>query len=225
MKNVKALSGLAVVVLGAMSAQAGIAPGGLTIPLGGGWEVFVTDPAHLGITPLNPNTALQDGAVHITKNASFTQIDPFTGAPGGLVLTFHQIAPDALTSPVIIIDNEVIQNLTGMGWTGFDQLLALSGAATFGANSLGMIVGPQFAGNTLSTDGRTFSSSGGPGVANGATWTPHGNSDFPGLVININLGAQDTLITFVLKEIPRVPTPGAAALLGAGAVLAGRRRR
>jgi hypothetical protein len=197
---------------------AGMASADVVIPLGGGWEAVLAT----NTVSLTPHGIDDSGALHISKEAVFRSNDPFTGAPEPVIITFRQVLPDNLTSSTIIIDDEMIMNLTGQNWTGYRQVLALSNQVAFNPVSLGMSVGPEFTTNTLTPDFREMDSSGGPGVANGAMWMPGAIGD---LVININLGGSDSPIVFVLKEIPVVPTPGAAALGVAGLMAMGRRRR
>lgn len=208
---------LASVGVSALVALAGTASADIIMPLGHGWEAVMTG-ANVSLTV----NQVDDNALHLTKEATFREIDPFTGAPMAVTITFRQVLPDAQTASQIIIDNEMIMNLTGLGWTGFRQILALSNNVSFDASSTGMSVGPEFTTNTLLAGNREMASTGGPGVANNAMWMPGATGD---LVINVNLGGQDAPITFTLKELPMVPTPGAAALGLAGLAAIGRRRR
>ncbi|MBY0307680.1 MAG: MprA protease, GlyGly-CTERM protein-sorting domain-containing form, partial [Phycisphaerales bacterium] len=148
--------------------------------------------------------------------------DPITGAPEPVIITFRQTAADANTASQIIIDDEMILNMTGLQWTGYRQILGLSNNASISAASLGMSVGPEFTGNTLLNGNREMLSSGGPGVASGAMWMP---GAVGGLVIDINLAGQADPVVFTLKELPVIPTPAAGALAVAGLAAFARRRR
>lgn len=201
----------------ALVALAGTASADIIVPLGSGWEAVMTG-TNVSLT-VNPST---DGVLHLSKDAVFTELDPFTGAPLPVTITFRQVLPDAQTASTIIIDDEMIMNLTGLNWNGYRQILGLSNNVSLNAASLGMSVGPEFTTNTLLNGNREMLSNGGPGVANGSMWMPGATG---GLVINVNLGGQEAPIIFTLKELPTVPTPGAGALGLAGLVAMGRRRR
>jgi hypothetical protein len=210
--TIACLVGSAVVGLFSCAATADI-----VVPLGMGWEAVLAS-NNVSLT-VNPST---DGVLHLSKQAVFSAVNPGTGMPEPVLITFRQVLPDNLTSSQIIIDDETLQNLTGTTWTGYRQFLSLSNNVSFGAASLGMSVGPEFTTNTLLNSNRDLLTDGGPGVANGAVWMP---GAVGGLVINVNLAGQDAAVVFVLKELPLVPTPGAGALGVAGLLSMGRRRR
>lgn len=212
--NLKCIASVGAIALVSL---AGTASADVILPLGMGWEAVVTG-ANVSLT-VNQST---DGALHLTKEAVFREIDPFTGAPMAVTITFRQVLPDNMTASQIIIDDEMIMNLTGLNWDGYRQILALSTNVSFDASSTGMSVGPEFTTNTLLNGNREMLSNGGPGVANGAMWMPGATG---ALVININLAGQDTPVIFTLKELPTVPTPGAVALGAVGLAAMGRRRR
>jgi len=200
----------------ALSALAGTASADVVVQLGMGWEaVLASNNVSLTVIPSD------DGILHLSKEATFRAIDPLTGQPEPVIITFRQVAPDNQTASQIMIDDEMIMNLTGQHWSAYRQILSLSNNVSFDPSSTGMSVGPEFTTNSLVSGNRELVSSGGPGVANGAMWMP---GAVGGMLINVNLGGQDDPVIFVLKELP-VPTPGAAALLGAGALALGRRRR
>lgn len=201
----------------ALLALAGTASADVIVPLGSGWEAVLTG-NNVQLTVI-PST---DGVLHLSKDASFTQIDPFTGAPEPVIITFRQVAADANTASQIMIDDEMILNLTGLNWTGYRQILGLSNNVAFDNSSLGMSVGPEFTTNTMLNANREMLSDGGPGVANGAMWMP---GTVGGLLININLAAQADPVVFTLKELPVIPTPGVGALGAAGLLAFARRRR
>lgn len=210
--------GIASVGAIALLALAGTASADIVIQLGMGWEAVLPDGSNVTLT-VNQST---DGILHISKEAAFRTIDPFTGAPEPVIITFRQVATDAMTASQIMIDDEMILNLTGLQWTGYRQILSLSNNVAFNPSSTGMSVGPEFTTNTLLNSNREMLSDGGPGVANGGMWMP---GAVGGLLIDINLGAQEDPVVFTLKELPVIPTPGAAALAALGAVAFGRRRR
>lgn len=203
----------------ALLSLAGTATADIVIPLGMGWEAVLPD-GTVGVSlTVNPST---DGVLHISKDATFRAVDPITGAPEPVIIMFRQVLPDAQTASQIIIDDEMIMNLTGLQWTGFRQILGLSNNVAFNPSSLGMSVGPEFTTNTLLNSNREMLSDGGPGVAPNGMWMP---GAVGGLVIDINLGGQEAPVVFTLKELPVIPTPGAAALGALGLAAFGRRRR
>lgn len=201
----------------ALLSLAGTASADVIIQLGMGWEAVLTG-TNVGLTVI-PST---DGILHLSKDATFREIDPITGAPETISIMFRQVLPDAQTASTIIIDDEMIMNLTGLNWTGFRQVLSLSNNVSFNNASLGMSVGPEFTTNTMLNSNREMLSDGGPGVANNAMWMP---GAVGGLVIDINLAGQSDPVVFILKEIPVIPAPGAAALGALGLAAFGRRRR
>lgn len=201
----------------ALVALAGTASADIIVPLGSGWEAVMTG-TNVSLTVI-PST---DGVLHLSKDAVFTEVDPFTGAPMPVTITFRQVLPDNQTASQIIIDDEMIMNLSGLNWNGYRQILGLSNNVSFDPSSTGMSVGPEFTTNTLLGGNREMLSNGGAGVANGAMWMPGATG---GLVINVNLGGQASPIIFTLKELPTVPTPGAAVMGLAGLLAMGRRRR
>lgn len=214
LQNVMSITSVGAV---ALLSLAGTASADVIVQLGMGWEAVLTG-SNVSLTVI-PST---DGVLHLSKDATFREIDPFTGAPEPVIITFRQVAADNLTASQIIIDDEMIMNLTGLNWTGYRQILGLSNNASLNAASLFMSVGPEFTTNTLLNGNREMLSDGGPGVANGGMWMPGATG---GLVIDINLGGQDAPVIFTLKELPVIPTPGAAALGALGLAAFGRRRR
>ena len=210
--------GLASVGAIALLSLSGMASADIIIPLGMGWEAVLPDGSNVTLT-VNQST---DGILHLSKEAAFRSIDPFTGAPEPVLITFRQVAADNLTASQIMIDDEMILNLTGMNWTGYRQILGLSNNVAFNNASLGMSVGPEFTTNTLLNSNREMLSDGGPGVLNGAMWMP---GAVGGLLMDINLAGQADPVVFTLKELPVIPTPGAIALGSIGLAAMGRRRR
>jgi hypothetical protein len=190
----------------------------VTVALGGGWEVTY-DNNGLTIQPISA----ANGQVQIRKIATFTEIDPFTNAPGARILSFRQVANDANTFSQIVITDEALTNNTGLTWIGFRQVIAQSPVVTFDNSSLALSIAPNFTSNQLVAGNRELVSSGGPGVNTGTTWNPGLASG--AITINAAVGQQASPVVFTLKELAVVPTPGSAALIGLGILAAGRRRR
>lgn len=193
--------------------------------LGGGWQVVIADAIADQIDIVSDGFVTINGVrtLVIEKFAEFRSYDPLTGLFGGLQVQFRQVAADANTATRIIITDEGLYNNTGAAWFGFRMQLIDSGqigfdpAATFGS---GFTYGP-FTAMNFSNSNTQVDFTGGPGIANGQNWYPGLVSG--GLVINVNL-ANENPVVFTLKETP-TPTPGAAALLGLGALVGSRRRR
>ncbi|MFT3687194.1 MAG: MYXO-CTERM sorting domain-containing protein [Phycisphaerales bacterium] len=201
----------------ALVALSGTASADVIVPLGMGWEAVLAS-SNVSLTV----TQSTDGILHLHKEALFREIDPVTGLPEPVIITFRQVAADANTASQILIDDEMILNITGATWTGYRQILGLSNNVMFNAASLGMSVGPEFTNNTLLNSSRELLSDGGPGVANNGMWMP---GAVGGLLIDINLAGQEDPVVFTLKELPVIPTPGAGVLAAAGLAALSRRRR
>lgn len=182
-----------------------------TVPLGGGWEAVIANPlANVGALGVIANE------VHCTKTATFVA-DDITGLPYPVTIQFRQVLPDSLTASVIVIDQEFLTNLTGMGWGAFRMELVPTAYVEFDGANLPTNYGP-FASVSRPTP-TTLLFNGGGTVPNGGMWTPQN------IRINVDLGSSDNPIIFQLKEIPLVPGPGPVALMGVGGVLLARRRR
>ncbi len=193
--------------------------------LGGGWQVVIADAIADQIDIVSDGVVTINGVrtLIIEKFAEFRSYDPQTGLFGGLQVQFRQTASDANTATRIIITDEGLYNNTGAAWFGFRMQLIDSGqvgfdpVATFNSN---FTYGP-FTSMVFSAGNTQVDFAGGPGVPNGNNWYPGLQSG--GLVIDVNLANQNPVV-FTLKETP-TPTPGAAALLGLGAMAGMRRRR
>lgn len=215
-------STLALSVLGVVSVAGSALAAPFTFALGGGWEVTVADDTISTVSPLNAGTALGDGEVRLNTSVNFNSIDPSTGGPQPLTFTFRQVAPDASTVSRIVLDAESLVNLTGQAWIGFRHVVALSSNTNFDVTLSGARSINPFTSQTFSANSREVTVGGGT-VNSGSTWSPGQVNG--GLVINANVNASSAPIVFTLKEIPLVPTPGTAALLGLGGLAMGRRRR
>ncbi len=200
-----------IVALCASAGLASAAAAQTTVSLGGGWEAVIPDPAaNVGVV------GVLAGDVHITKTAVFGP-DIITGQPYPVSIQFRQVLPDALTSSRIIIDQEFLTNLSGMAWTGFRMELVPTAFVEFDATNLPTAFGPFATVSRPTTHTLLFT--GGGTVPNGGQWFPQN------IVINIDLASSEAPIIFQLKEIPLVPGPGPAALMGVGGLLLTRRRR
>ncbi|MBX3374750.1 MAG: hypothetical protein KF817_13035 [Phycisphaeraceae bacterium] len=200
------------------AALAGAAPAAVVIPLAGGWEAIVNDPNVLDVAV--DFASIQDDILVIEKFAQFVDIDPFTGRPAPLNITFRQTAADAQTVSRIVITDEAVFNSTGQAWNGFDMILMGARAHWNPLASADFSYEP-FTSMVFSEDLKTVSFSGGS-IADGGFWFPGVVAG--GLVIDVDLSGAAPAI-FVLKEIPTVPASGSLPLLGVAALLAVRRRR
>lgn len=203
----------------ALLAVAGSAAGqSATKNLGGGWQVFI------------PDINLVDVAVdNFSSNTNVRVIQKFAVIRDFSVLdlVFTQIASNAETSTRIAITDEfVLNNTTGQSWTGFNIGLVdqAFGSAVFNQSSSASFSFAPFTSRSYNGSSTQVNFGGGL-VPDGSFWTPGVVSG--ALWIDITLNPQDTRTArtrFTLRE-QAVPTPGSAALLGAGVLLAARRRR
>jgi hypothetical protein len=190
--------------------------------LGGGWQIIIATAFQDHVDVVTDAFNAQTNTLVVEKFAEFTQVDPFTGMPGGISVTFRQILPDAQTANHIVITDEALYNFTGMNWTGFRMQLIDSGQATFdpaATAASGLNINPFTA--IAYSNGNTQVDFSGGVVPNGGAWYPGISQG--GIVINVNLAA-DGPVQFSLKETP-IPTPGAAALMGVGGIVFASRRK
>src|SRR5262245_3331715 len=80
----------------------------LVLNLGGGWQATITDEANVDLAV--DFVSLQDNILVIEKFANFISVDPFTGMPMPVHISFNQIAPDSQTVSRIVITDEIIAN-------------------------------------------------------------------------------------------------------------------
>jgi hypothetical protein len=185
--------------------------------LGKGWEVTIFQPnmVDVFVDPSGPGTLV------IEKIAEFTEIDPFTGAPEPVLLTFRQNQPDAMTVDQIVITSAVITNSTGQDWISFTEALLPGTLAQFNQGLSSNYSIDPFTARQYSQGDSQVEFSGGT-VGAGQTWSPGVAQG--GLVIDVDLSGAAPVV-FTLKELPGIPAPGAIALLTLGGLVAARRRR
>lgn len=183
-----------------------------------GWQATIFDENHVDVVTDNVNVA--NGTVVIEKFAEFTEIGSL-GMPEAINIVFQQVLPDSQTMTTIAITDELIMNSTGMNWISFDMFTIDSGQVAFDpVASAGFSIAP-FTTSQFTNADTNFHVEGGV-IPAGGVWTPGLASG--ALYININLAASNP-VTFTLKELPSVPSPGSFALLSAAGLCAIRRRR
>lgn len=186
--------------------------------LSGGWQAS-WDSALDPYLDLNDHGLTNgDTALVIEKTAQFIN-GPVAGIFPSIDITFTQISPTAVAN--IIIQDEIITNLTGTAWTDFHMDLLGSPNVSFNPGlSAGFSVSP-FTSSSFTNSNTTFNAFGGV-VAHGATWQPGVG---PGsLWINITGISPTSEISFVLSERP-TPAPSAIAVLTLAGLAGTRRRR
>jgi hypothetical protein len=229
MKGVAFRGLCASLVIGALLGWSSGAQAGF-VDIGGGWSAQ-WDNSLDGLVDINPVTVIStpDGdAVVIQKSATFTQ-GPVNGVFPSIPIVFAQTAANA--AEFIVIDDEIIRNLTGVDWTDFHMDLVDGGnavydpartAASGGAGPIGFTVLP-FQQAAFSGDLERLDIWDGV-VPHGAFWFPGDGITDGQLWIDVAPGSDPIeFTTFVLKETP-TPEPGSLALLALGSGLLLRRR-
>ena len=179
-------------------------------PIGGGWGVIV--PNIDGMDVIRDSISIQGDAIVIETQANH----PGFGAE---CIQLVQLAPDSATLARIIITDSVVVNSSGQAWNGYSYFVGANDPATFNQSlSAGFSISP-FTTRTYGAGSRSVAFGGGS-LPSGAVW-------FPGLtngelVIDVDLSGGPAFITLCQQALP---TPGAAALLGIGGLVATRRRR
>ncbi len=199
------------------------------IPLGGGWQADVVDPAGVSIVVdlVHPDFL----AIQISKD--FTDPPGVGGVFPPQLIDFQQIDDDADTVPRIVIVDESISNLTGVDWTayhwailnGTDAWLDVPLSQDFAVDPFThkefsdpweIFVDPNKATDLLADEGIVYDN----------------QSFFPGaapgdgeLVIDVDLSVIDP-VSFTFKQFA-IPEPGTLCLLalGVGGWAGTRRRR
>jgi len=207
----------AVFLLAAFGA-APLAPAGVVVQLGGGWEAEIFDPVDVDL--ITDFVSIENNILVIEKFAAFDQIDPLTGSPVPVNILFRQNAPDIFTVSRIAITDEIIFNDTDSPWNRFDMALLGAAARWNVEQSAGFSFEP-FDQRTYSDDLRTVSFTQGL-IGAGQSWTPGLQNG--AMIIDINEDGGP--VNFVLKEIPySVPAPGVLVLMAGLLFVSSRRRR
>jgi hypothetical protein len=220
MPNVK--SGAVLTALSMLMVVPGAMAGSLQ--LGGGWQADTGD---------NDVNILVDA---VTQDYVLIQVQKdFTEPPvGGLFppidIEFTQIGDDADTSPMIVIADEDVTNLTGVPWTDYHwELIDPEGAVWYNlALSSHFSIHPftnSMFGDFLDAPANTMPTSlmaDGGVVMPGASFFPGGAAGNGELAIEADLTGDP--VSFTFRQFP-TPEPTALLLLGLGAVLVRRRAR
>ena len=197
------------------------------IPLDGGWQADVVDPAGVSIVVdlVGPDFLV----IQISKD--FTEPPGVGGVFPSQLIDFQQIDEDANTVPRIVVADESITNLTGVDWTDYHWAILDAGDAWINVPlSQGWTTDP-FTNKTFSDPWNVFND---PDKATdlladeGVVY--NNSSFFPGagpsdgeLVIDVDLGVVDP-VSFTFKQFP-TPDPATLSLLALGGLLVMRRRR
>ena len=228
----------AMVALSALTLMSQSASAGSIDLCGGaaGWRA-TWDPSLDGLVQIiSPGPGcnnLANGLVFIEKAATFTQGPNINGVFPTIPITFIQTANTIVNR--IIIEDEIITNLTGSPWTDFHMDLIDSGDAFFdvantaasgGGGPIGFSISP-FTQAAFSNGNTTLDIWGGV-VPHGMVWNPGSGASNGELWIQVNphdLSVQGAVPTvFTLKETP-TPEPGSLVLLALGAAAVLRRVR
>jgi hypothetical protein len=186
------------------------------VDLGGGWQA--SWPASLdGLVSMTGE--LVDGVLIVQKTAEFTQ-PPVNGIFPTIPIAFVQNAKVAATH--IVIDNESIQNSTGVDWRDF-HIDVLGGGTVFDPNSTASSGGPAPIGWDIAPFMQAaFTASlkrldiWDGVVPTGQSWLPGGGPAGGQLWLDV-FPNPDKFTSFTLKETP-TPEPATVCLLAFGGV-------
>jgi len=173
---------------------------------------------------------VQSDRVIIQKIAEF-QSPPVNGVFPPIVVTFKQVAADAVE--LIVINDEVLSNSTGVDWTDFHMQIVDSGDAWFdvpltdasnGGNGFSIAPFTQSNFSPAGPNPTVFDMFDGT-VPDGFTFVPGGAPDGE-LYIRTNTHAVAPFTIFSLKEFPTIiPEPSTLLLVLFGSSLIGLGRR
>ena len=144
--------------------------------------------------------------IFLQKAADFTN-PPTNGVHAPVTLTFRQVGPSTITN--FVIDDEIVDNLTGVAWAGFEMRLNNGSSVTFnpqmtassgGGGPIGFSIDP-FTTAQFADGNRALVISGGT-VEQGETWFPGGTATDGQLWINVQSGAEGAFQVFTLVEQP-----------------------
>jgi hypothetical protein len=190
---------------------AGTAFGGTIVELGFGWEAIVPENTTLLVNFGDTELRL----LVLEKFSEFNVTQPVS-------ITFIQNDLDVNTATRIVITAAEIVNLTGETWVEFHETLT-GDAVMFNqevTENSGFTFDP-FTTASYNPNGHEVVFTGGR-LNSGDTWLP--GLDAGGLVIDVELSGAD--VSFILEQMPIIPTPGSMALLAmGGALLIPQRRR
>jgi hypothetical protein len=231
---------LALLSFGHSQAHAAI----ITVPLDQGgdssgwvaqWEDFgVTGVIDINVDNVILNNPNGDDRVIIEKGATFFS-PPSDGVFPPVIITFKQVAADAV--PLIVINDEILNNETGVTWTDFHMELIDHGDAWFdeqltnasnGGDGFSIFPFTQQSFSPAGPNPTKFDIFGGGTIPDGTSFFP-GNGPFDGeLFIRTRTGTGepgDPFTIFALKEFPTIPEPSTLALAAFGLLGTGCRRR
>lgn len=197
------------------------------VPLGGGWQADVVDPANVSIVV--DLVAPDFMTIQISKD--FVEPPGVGGVFPAQLIDFQQIDDDANTVPRIVIVDESITNLTGVDWTdyhwavldGTDAWFDVPLSQDFAVDPFAykefsdpwdVFVDPDKATDLLADEGV---------VPNNSSFFPGGGPGDGELVIDVDLSEVDP-VSFTFKQFP-TPEPGTLLLLALGGLLVTRYRR
>ena len=227
----KALTSAATGLLATMGLAIAAPASAGTVVLGdSGWE------AHWH-SSLNPYVDIDfmeivDNTIFIQKSAEFTQ-GPVNGIFPSIAIKFRQVDESDITN--IVIEDEIVDNNTGVAWTGFNMKLMDHGEVFFdvdqtansgGGGPIGWSIDP-FTTAIFDRDDTKLKISGGV-VEDGESWFPGGGANDGQLWIDVTSGDEGDFTRFTLKERPSgAVIPGPSSLLALAGMLgfAGTSRR
>jgi len=202
-------------------------------PINSGWVATYSDAyvaAGWDVSLMFRGLSADGSQFNFEKDATFRA--PAGDGVNGLEILFQKVDPNAKQ---LVINDEVIQNKTGVDWGAFQWKLASGNGAFFAATggpASGFAISP-FTTMSFADANQTINFSNGV-VANNATWFAGANSATGIAIVSGNANS------FVLKEIPvgvgninlgpAVPLPAAAwtglsTLLGLGLLASAKNAR